>query len=259
MAAPTQPSPFIWANGTNAIKLDPGSTKRATGWAYDSTTGFGEYPKMEWVNNELYNTSQWINYNQAVGSYFSTLNTNGSFGYSVLRLNNLTDTVVTIGSRGQPTRLNLSNISINTSGKPVYANGLFTAPINGIFSFDVTLNLKLVGQNTNYDTTGRSTYLNLYFQSDVISKGLTKSSYGNRLTNFGDYNRNQVSTNRTVYTSVNYRIYKKMSQGDTAYVLNSLSSLNMDSSPAPNTYVVTLLKSSRVIVTWDTYQYFYNG
>jgi hypothetical protein len=68
---PVRPSSIplpTWATGGSAVKADPGDTKRKLGWVFDATRGECEVQRMDWVNNELYNSGTWY-------TYFDTFNT----------------------------------------------------------------------------------------------------------------------------------------------------------------------------------------
>jgi hypothetical protein len=51
-----------WATNTNAIKSDIGQQKRELGWSYNSILNTCENIRMDFLNNELYNTSVWLEY-----------------------------------------------------------------------------------------------------------------------------------------------------------------------------------------------------
>jgi len=75
---PTEPLP-TWATDGGAVKVDPGTTKRAEGWAYAGPgLQYGEAPPFPWVNNELYNNGTWATYFKNALTYIKSGTFDGS-------------------------------------------------------------------------------------------------------------------------------------------------------------------------------------
>ena len=85
---PTQPLP-TWATDSGAIKVDPGTTKRAEGWTYAGAgLQYGEAPPFPWVNNELYNNGTWATYFKNALTYVKA----GNFDSNVIAQGYITAT-----------------------------------------------------------------------------------------------------------------------------------------------------------------------
>jgi hypothetical protein len=157
MAFPVAPSILpVWA--TNGAKIDPGATKRAAGWAYNTTTGFGEYPTMEWVNNEAYNTGIWATYFASVNSFLGNLLNIGYFSFALMKATPSLDQNVPASPDSFLTLLNSATVSalirmsttvINSSNLNVFDGTDFIAPISGVYTFKGNINIKINNQGTS--------------------------------------------------------------------------------------------------------------
>lgn len=144
---PSIPLP-TWA--TNGAKSNPGATKRSAGWVYNPSTGMGEFPPMEWVNFEAWNTGMWVKYFSDVSSYFRTQFTTGKMGSSFFSATPARDGVIVVAGGNSDIDLDffdnlymdktlLTNTNLN-----VFSKGfLFTPPISGVYEIDCNINVQL--------------------------------------------------------------------------------------------------------------------
>jgi hypothetical protein len=114
---PTEPLP-TWATDGGAVKVDPGTTKRAEGWAYAGPgLQYGEAPPFPWVNNELYNNGTWATYFKNALTYIKS----GTFDGSVTAQTGFTATTgnITVLSGG----ITANSSITSTSGDIIASSG----------------------------------------------------------------------------------------------------------------------------------------
>jgi len=132
---PTEPLP-TWATDGGAVKVDPGTTKRAEGWAQAGPgLQYGEAPPFPWVNNELYNNGTWATYFKNALTYIKS----GTFDGSVTAQTGFTattgDIIATTGDIIAPAG------EISSMGDITSDNGDLNAP-----SGNVNANLIIASQ-----------------------------------------------------------------------------------------------------------------
>lgn len=267
MAFPVAPSILpVWA--TNGAKIDPGATKRAAGWAYNVSTGFGEYPTMEWVNNEAYNTGIWATYFASVNSFLGNLLNIGYFSYAILKATPTLDqniivngdaflTILTASSAS--TILNFGTTAINSASLSVFDGTYFTAPITGVYTFKGNINIKVVNQGTvepqrpvtNIYMVKNSTYSTSVTLSRCIafSSGSTVSFPNDPISD---------TTAGICYHNHMFSTTVSLLRGDTMRFHATNGVCRLFESPTLQVWNQTatmLAANSSINIIWDKYQY----
>lgn len=134
---PPIPLPF-WANSSSALKIDPGNTKRETGYVYD-LSGFGEEPIIETVNYNYYLIGLWSDYFNKVSLYFKSLinqNYLNSFFIECLLSKDEISTTPLVNKQ-----IIFDRITYNNSGIFPYnsGSGIFTVPKTDMYLFSLLL------------------------------------------------------------------------------------------------------------------------
>ena len=141
---PVAPSTIVPTWATNGVRVNPGDAKRQLGWVYNSSTGYGEYPTMEWVNFESWNLGVWIQYFSDVCSFFQTSLSTGQMGSSFICAAPSADAVIKVYPiNTTPIYSNLvtgTTLLTNTNLNVMSGGYLFNPPISGIY--EVVYNLK---------------------------------------------------------------------------------------------------------------------
>jgi hypothetical protein len=174
---PTKPTSTTfptWATSPSAVKASPSNAKRQIGWIYDPTTGGGEIPRMDWVNNEAYNTGVWFQYFDTYSTFIynllfptsggaPTFPSSGSTAYLRGVMNNPLNVInytngTTIQAYSDNTQFSTAaGITLNS------ATGVFTVANSNIFKFNVRLTLDMSNYDFSaYDIYGVWTIFNLY-------------------------------------------------------------------------------------------------
>lgn len=130
----TTPLP-VWAYGA-ALKVDPTSTIRSTGWTLEPGQAYGEQPPLEYQNNEMFNNGQWITYFKQVADYIK----NGGIKPSYAFIKNSGF----IARGGLNALLTFDTVNyLNSSFNPWdTSTSLFTAPISGYYFVNVYGNVE---------------------------------------------------------------------------------------------------------------------
>lgn len=245
---PVQPIPS-WA--TSGAKVDPGTTKRANGWTYNVSTGFGEYPTMEWVNFESWNVGVWQKYFIDVCAYFQNQFATGQMGSSFFCATPSSDvSIPLVGSAGTlayqsvvtgTTILKNTNLNIFTGGTT------FSPPINGIYEIECDLAFKIAWPSDLGDDMGSPT---VYLKSSYDGIIRVQQLAGKYLFFSSD-----IRNFPTVYMNVSAKWLAKLNVGQT-----SIIQLAAQSDASNPTYVTLslLAANSYLKYSWNNSQPYYN-
>ena len=136
-----------WATAAGAVKADPGDTKRSQGWIFNSSLNSGEIPRLDWVNNESYNTGLWCAYFDQCSTFLKNLiyPSDSSYpasniSYFVVKNYSTVDTSLASGAA-----ITLQSVDVNTDSITAYdfSSGVFTAPATDYYRIDVNLIMEL--------------------------------------------------------------------------------------------------------------------
>lgn len=179
---PTRPTSTTfptWATSPSAVKASPSNAKRQIGWIYDPATGGGEVPRMDWVNNEAYNTGVWFQYFDTYSTFIynilfptsggvPTFPSSGSTAYLTGTMNNPSNKIdytngTTIRDYSSSSQFStIPGISLNNT------TGVFTVSATNTFKFNVRVTLDLSWYNLSpYDISGMWVICNIYTKHAV--------------------------------------------------------------------------------------------
>ena len=246
--APNQPVP-TWA--TNGAKVDPGNTKRSTGWVYNSSTGYGEYPTMEWVNFEAWNLGVWVQYFTDVCSFFQNQFSTGRMGCSFFCATPAADTsIIVYAGTSTPVYSNLvtGTTLLTNTNLSVLSNGTtFNPPISGIY--EVEYNLKFQITFPSYLKTDLGTPTITIKTSDGVRRG---SQY---YPVYGAYVLTASDLMVPVSMTMNSRWAMRLNTGSS---LSIQACIKTDNAGDPKILGTFIASGSYIRYSWNNSQPFYN-
>lgn len=138
----TNPVP-TWATSTNSVKSDPGDSKRSQGWIFNSSLNSGEIPRLDWVNNEAYNTGVWCKYFDDCSTFLKNLIYPSDTSYPAANVSYFV--VKNYNTAKKPLAsgdvITLDSVNVNTDNIIAYdfATGTFTAPLTDHYRISINL------------------------------------------------------------------------------------------------------------------------